>query len=480
MPQKLIDKNEKVKVRMAPSPTGPLHVGTARTAIFNYIFAQKYKGKFILRIEDTDIKRSEARWEKNIIDGFKWLGITWDEKPYHQSERAEIYTKYTEKLLKDGYAFYCWHTKEELEKERAAQTAKKEAPRHTCEHRDQKDLDKEKIKRSVIRFKNDTSGKIKFFDFIRGDIEFDAQLIGDFSIAKDIKAPLYNLAVVIDDYEMKISHVIRGEDHLSNTPKQILLQHALGITTPKYIHIALTLGPDKSKLSKRHGATAISAYADTGYLPQAMFNFLALLGWRPPGEKEIMSKDEIIKIFDVADMQQAGAIFDIEKLNWMNGEYIRALSLEKLVELCEPYLKKAGFINSSTDTNWLKKVVALEQKRIKKLSEIVDATKFIFEGIKYDPELLVWKKTDRAGTKDALEKLTSLVEGANEKSWAKENLEKIIMPAAEKMGDRGVMLWALRVALSGRKASPGPFEILEVLGKQKSLARMQEAMEKIS
>lgn len=493
----LIDKKEPVRVRMAPSPTGPLHIGTARTALFNYLFAKKYNGTFILRLEDTDRERSEEKWEDNIINGLSWLGISWDEGlqivnrksqvvknskgkygPYRQSERGEIYEKYIQSLLDEKKAFYCWHTQEELQKEQVEQNAQKQAPRHKCQYRDKGMENDEKRKvTSIIRFKNDGEGKISFFDFIRGTIEFEAQLLGDFSIAKNLHTPLYNFAVVIDDWEMNISHVIRGEDHISNTPKQILLQKALGFRTPKYIHAALILGSDKSKLSKRHGATSLSEYADIGYLPRAMFNFLALLGWRPSHDKEIMDAEEIIEEFSVENMQQAGAIFDIDKLNWMNGEYIRALPISKLTELTKPYFKKAGF---ETNDTTIEKIVALEHGRIKKLSDIIEATEFIFKDIRYEEELLVWKKMDPHELKHVLPRLEKIIEGINEKKWTKEEIEKIIMPEAEKVGDRGSMLWPLRVALTGRKASPGPFEVMEVLGKQKSLKRVQEAIEMLN
>ena len=373
----LIDNKEPVRVRMAPSPTGPLHIGTARTALFNYLFAKKYKGTFILRLEDTDRERSEKKWEDSIIKGLSWLGISWDEGlqitkkskgkygPYRQSERKEIYAKYIQSLLDEKKAFYCWHTQEELQEEQGKQNAQKQAPRHKCTYRNEEMGDDEERKAiSIIRFKNDGEGKIAFFDFIRGTIEFEAQLLGDFSIAKNLHTALYNFAAVVDDWEMNISHVIRGEDHISNTPKQILLQKALGFRTPKYIHAALILGSDKSKLSKRHGATSLSEYADAGYLPRAMFNFLALLGWRPSGDEEIMDTEEIIEKFSVENMQQAGAIFDIDKLDWMNGEYIRALPISKLTKLIKPYLKKAGF---EADDDTLEKIVALEHGRIKKL-----------------------------------------------------------------------------------------------------------------
>src|SRR3989338_4938546 len=295
----MTNKNKKVVVRIAPSPTGALHVGTARTALFNYLFAKHYSGKFILRIEDTDKERSDKKWEKDILDGLHWLGIDWDGKIHHQSKRIKIYKKYLDKMLKEKKAFYCSHTKEELNKERNEQTKQKQAPRHICSYRN-KDATKKNLKDAIIRFKNDTKDILKFNDLIRDEIKFESENFGDFSIAKSLTEPLYNFAVVIDDYQMKVTHIIRGEDHIPNTPRQILLQQALGMPMPKYAHLPLILGSDKRKLSKRHGATSVTEYKNLGYLPDTLFNFLAILGWRGKNdEKEIMKQGEIIKEFNI-------------------------------------------------------------------------------------------------------------------------------------------------------------------------------------
>ena len=321
---------QEIRVRIAPSPTGPLHLGTARTALFNYLFAKKNKGKFILRIEDTDIERSDEKYEKDIIENLKWLGLEWDEEIYRQSQRTAIYQKYIEKLLDSGQAFWCDHTKEELEKEKKEQMKKKEAPRHICNR-------KGKAKEGIIRF-HCPDKKIVFNDLIRGKLEFDGGLLGDISIAKDKNIPLYNFAAAIDDVEMKISHVIRGEDHISNTPKQILIQEALGLTPPQFAHLPLILGQDKSKLSKRHGAVSIGWYKKEGYLPEAMINFMVLLGWNPGTEKEIFSLKKLIKEFSLERVQKGGAIFNLERLNWINGQYIRQMDLDKLTKKCLVYL----------------------------------------------------------------------------------------------------------------------------------------------
>lgn len=348
-----------IRTRIAPSPTGNLHLGTARTALFNYLFACKNEGVFVLRIEDTDLARSDKKYEKDIIDGLKWLGIKWDEgidiggncAPYRQSERFAIYAKYIKKLLDEKKAFYCWHTKEELEKEKEEQTAKKELLRHVCNYKSQADHKTQKTADAIIRL-NASEKKITFNDLIRGEVKFDTALLGDISIAKSINEPLYNFAVVIDDYEMKISHIIRGEDHISNTPKQILIQEALGFSAPQYAHLPLILGSDRSKLSKRHGAVSINWYREQGYLPEAMVNFMAFMGWSPQSaqggqdaqNKEIFSMQELISEFSIEKIQKSGAIFNMEKLDWINGQYIRKLSIDKLVDLCIPYLKESGLI----------------------------------------------------------------------------------------------------------------------------------------
>jgi len=449
----------KIRVRMAPSPTGLFHIGTARSTLYNYLFARKNKGKFILRIEDSDLERSKKEYEDDIIEGIKWLGLDWDEGPFRQSARTEIYRKYIKKLLASDQAFYCDHSQEELEKEKREQMEKKEAPKHIC-HR------KGKAKKGIIRFRAPRE-KIVFNDLIRGKVEFESDLLGDFSIAKDEKTPLYNLGVVVDDAEMKISHVIRGEDHISNTPKQILLYRALDLAIPEFAHLPLILGPDRSKMSKRHDSVSIRQYREEGYLPSAMINFMALLGWNPGTEKEIFSLDELVKEFSLERIHKGGAIFDLDRLNWFNSQYIRQMNLDELTKKCLPYLPK------DVDLDYAQKVVALEQERMKKLSQISETTKFFFEDdLKYEPELLIWKKMASKEAKanlELLEKKLSEIE-----NFDREMLENEIMPLAEKYG-KGELLWPLRVALTGQRASPGPFEVMEVLGKEKTLKRLKKA-----
>jgi glutamyl-tRNA synthetase len=535
---KLIEPG-RVRVRIAPAPTGYLHIGTARTALFNYLFAKKYQGSFILRIEDTDIERSRPEYEKDIIENLKWLGIEWSEGPdiggeygpYRQSQRLEIYSKYLEKLLAEDKAYYCFCSEEELEAQRQYQMSIGQIPRYSGKCAG---LSKEEVKKylaegkpSIIRFRV-VAKKVEFNDLIRGKIEFDTSLMGDIAIAKNLTTPLYNFAVVIDDFEMKISHVIRGEDHISNTPKQILIQEALGFPRPEYAHLPLILGPDRAKLSKRHGAVAVAEYKKAGYLPEALINFMAFLGWNPGTEREIYSMSSLIKEFSLERIQKGGAIFNQKRLDFLNGFYIRQRSVEKLTELCLPYLISAGLIKkvgnnpgSPEETERLKifeeekpeykitetgegisletliKIVSLYQERLKKLSEISELTDFFFKDkLEYDKSLLKWKKMTDKEIRASLDKSEKILSKIKVEEWTRENLEKSLMPEAEKFAqeisrvgdlsaealakaDRGYLLWPLRVALTGKEASAGPFEIAEILGKEKTLKRIREAKEKL-
>jgi nondiscriminating glutamyl-tRNA synthetase len=513
-PQFKFTQPGEIRVRFAPSPTGFLHIGTARLALFNYLFAKKNKGVFVIRIEDTDKERSKPEYEKDIMDSLRWLGIEWDEGPdvggnygpYRQSERKEIYKKYLEKLLAEDKAYYCFCSEEELESQRQYQLSIGEAPKYSGKCRNlSKELSQKYLKegkKAVIRFKNEGK-KVEFEDLIRGKIEFNTSLIGDFVIAKDLNSPLYNFACVVDDFEMKISHVIRGEDHISNTPKQILIQEALNFPQPKYAHIPLILGPDRSKLSKRHGAVAISDYRRQGYLPEALINFMALLGWNPGTERELYSMASLIKEFSLEKVQKGSAIFNIKRLDFLNGFYIRQKSVDKLTQLCLPYLIENKMIQpidqdffqkykifetgEEIDLNSLQKIVSIYQKRLKKLSEITQLVDYFFkEKIEVNKELLRWKKMTDKELKKSLDRSEKILSKIKNEDWTKENLEKILIKEAEKFaidlnkgGDRGYLLWPLRVALSGKEASASPFEIADILGKEKVLKRIKEAKKQI-
>ena len=441
----------------------------------------------MLRIEDTDIERSDKKFEEDIFKGLKWLGIDADEGPeiggpygpYRQSERTQDYARAIQRLLDESKAFYCFHTEEELEKEKDELMAAKKPVLHVCEFRTLDLREAEMLTQTkpsfIIRFKTPPGRIISFSDIIRGDLSFESDLLGDFSIAKRVDVPLYNLAVVVDDEAMKISHVIRGEDHIANTPKQILLIEALGFSLPVYAHLPLILGQDRSKLSKRHGATSVIEYKEIGYMPETLFNFMTLLGWNPGTDQEIFTRDELIQQFSLEKVQKSGAIFDTIKLDWMNGEYIRKTSLNELTQACIPYLAKSSFGNNTSEDT-LRHIIALEQPRLKKLSEIADKVDYFFQMPVYDRELLRWKSMTDAELNESFDIAFKILDENREKSIS--DIEKIFLEKAAAMGDRGALFWPLRVALTGRKNSPGPFEIIPILGIDQTIERLQSAKQK--
>ncbi len=476
-----IKKEKQVRVRIAPSPTGVLHIGTVRAAFFNYLFSKKHKGKFVIRIEDTDKERSKKEYEKDILDGLKWLGIDWDEGPFRQSERGEVYKKYIQKLVDEKKVYYCFCSKEELDAQRQYLMSIGKPPRYDgkCHEFTEKEI-AEHLKQKkpyVLRLKVPHK-KIVFKDLLRGKIETDTDNFGDMVITKGIDQPLYNLAVVIDDYEMKISHVIRGEDHISNTPKQIVIAKALDIESPEYLHLPLILAPDKSKMSKRHGAVGVGEYQEQGYLPEALLNFLAFLGWNPGNNQEIFSLDQLIKEFSIEKIQKSGAIFNIQKLDWINGYYIRNMDLKELTKLCIPYLEKAKI--PTKDSKLLEKAISLYHERLKKLSEIGELISPLFKEQDYDKELLIWKKASPTEVKSSLDNVAKLLSKINDQKWTVKNITDELMKEADRVGDRGLVLWPLRVALSNKKASAGPFEIAEFLGQKETIKRIKTAIKKLS
>ncbi|HLD70266.1 MAG TPA: glutamate--tRNA ligase [Negativicutes bacterium] len=478
-------KTEKIRLRFPPSPTGPAHIGTVRTILFNYLFAKQNKGETVLRIEDTDKERSKLEWVQNIIDELHWLGIDWDEgpdvggphSPYKQSQRTEIYQKYLEQLLTEKKAYYCNCSAETLEEKKQKQTVLGLAPKYDGTCRDKNNI------AGVIRFKIEEK-KVHFEDMIRGRVEFDMGLLGDMVIAKDLQTPLYHFAVVVDDFEMKISHIIRGEDHISNTPKQILLQEALDFYQPIYAHIPLLLNPNKSKMSKRAGDVAVSDFHKNGYLPEAIINFIVLLGWNPGTEKELFTLDELVKEFSLQKVQKAGAVFNIQRLDFINGHYIKEKPIARLVELCLPYL--AEFDTAQFTKHQLEQIVELHRPRLKKLSEISAMADYFFKTPQYDTSLLAWAKMSSGEVKAALQTCKKVLEGAE--TFNAKSLEELLSREAElfnleknyPLKNKGYLLWPMRVALSGREASAGPFEIAEILGKEKTLQRINDAISLIS
>ncbi|MEK7103617.1 MAG: glutamate--tRNA ligase [Patescibacteria group bacterium] len=493
-----------IRVRLCPSPTGLLHIGTARTALFNILFARHNNGKVVFRMEDTDKERSTREFEKDIIDGLKWLGISWDEgmevggphQPYRQSERNDVYTPYIQKLLEKGSVYHCFCTTEKLDEDRQQATEEKRASIYpgTCAHLTSEEVDDRLQKGigSTLRFRVQPK-TIVFHDLIRGDVEFDTSLIGDIIIAKDVHTPLYHLAVVIDDHEMGVTHVIRGEDHISNTPKQMLLIEALGFALPTYGHLPIILSTTgKGKMSKRRDPVSITRdFRDKGYLPEAMINFMALLGWNPGTEQEIFSLDDLVSQFSFERVQKAGAIFNLEKLQWMNSQYIHALSHEELLMRTVPFLIEQGYVNGDADGSefvlktgetitrkTLMGYVALEQERAKILAEIPPAIAFCFaQSLDYDPALLLWKEASKEITKEMLVLGYDILKEIEDTDFNAAHLEESLKAViSQKELKNGMVLWPLRVALSGLQHSPSPFEIAHALGKDRVLQRIQHAI----
>ncbi|MBI2062469.1 MAG: glutamate--tRNA ligase [Candidatus Yanofskybacteria bacterium] len=468
-----------VKVRLAPSPTGFLHIGTAQSALYNWLFARKNGGEFYLRIEDTDKERSTKEYEQSILDALEWLGLKWDPPSpgfgrasgdfVRQSERAVKHREMLEQLLSEGKAFYCHHTQDELEAERRSQEGEKAPPRHVCSY---KDSEKGTISGGIIRLAvtRDAEAMVSFEDEIRGHIEFKTPLLGDFSIARSVDDPLYNFAVVVDDADMEITHIIRGEDHISNTPKQILIYEALGLPVPKFAHLPLILASDRSKLSKRHGAVAVVDYKKD-YLPEAVINFLGTMSFT--FSKEILTKEEMVGEFELSKVHKSGAVFDIKKLNWINSQYIRQLS--------------PGEFKSLTGLKVTDEAVPLITERLEKLSDVQNFDYFwkepsfakASEGkAEYDKELLKWKKSDLSKSLEALAEVKKIINDFDFKK-EKDELRKILDEFSVKIGDRGPVYWPLRVALTGKDKSPDPVDILSVLGKQETLKRIENAISKL-
>jgi glutamyl-tRNA synthetase len=479
-----------VIVRFPPSPTGLLHIGTVRTCLYNYLFAKKHGGKIVMRLEDTDTQRSTEEYADNIMSGLQNLGITWDDGPFKQSERGDIYKKHLQQLIDQEKAYFCFCTAEELEAERAEQQAKKLPPRYSGKCRSVRKAEAdERMKngeKAVIRFKVPEQKSIIFEDIVRGKVEINTREIADFVIAKDLKSCLYNFVVVVDDHEMNVSHVIRGEDHISNTPKQILIFEAFGWQSPQFAHLPLILNSDKSKLSKRKNDVSVDDYLQKGILPEALLNFLALLGWNTKDEKEIFTMDELTEHFELERVQKGGAIFDYERLLWMNGSWIRQLPVADVIERITPFLQNDEIIATqlnTVDTAFLTKAVATIHERLKTLAEAPELLRFYFvtnEEYTVDAELFPHQKmkVDLEMAKRSIGEGIAALENVSETDWTAAKIQVLLMNKVQELGIKnGQLLWPLRVALSNEKFSPGVFEILDVLGKAKSLARLHKAKE---
>ncbi|MDC0706153.1 MULTISPECIES: glutamate--tRNA ligase [Priestia] len=480
--------SSEVRVRYAPSPTGHLHIGNARTALFNYLFARNQNGKFIIRIEDTDQKRNIEGGEESQLRYLKWLGIEWDESidvggeygPYRQSERTEIYQKYTKELLEKGLAYHCYCTSEELEKEREEQQANSQMPRYSGKCRNltaeqRAELEAEGREPS-IRFRVPSNTEIKWNDIVKDEVSFESEGIGDFVIVKKDGTPTYNYAVAIDDYLMKMTHVLRGDDHISNTPKQILVYEALGWTPPVFGHMTLIVNENRRKLSKRDESIIqfIEQYKELGYLPEALFNFITMLGWSPVGEEEIFSKEQFIEIFDPARLSKSPALFDTSKLRWMNNQYMKQLDLDEVVALSVPHLVKAGKVEETRDAEteqWVRDLVALYQEQMSFGAEIVELTEMFFKKeIDYSEEAKAVLAEEQVPEvlKTFAEEISSLEE------FSADEIKAATKAVQKATGQKGKKLFMpIRVATTGETHGPELPKAISLLGKETVLARLE-------
>jgi len=469
---------KKIITRFAPSPTGELHIGGARTALFSFLFAKSHGGKFLLRIEDTDRERYIEGSVEHIIEALNWLGLSPDNRNniMFQSKRLDIYKKHAFDLVKAGHAYVCTCDKEKLEYDRRRQIEENKPPKYEghCRNKNIKpeDIENENF---VIRMKIPLSGKIKFNDLIRDDVEFDYSLIDDQIILKSDGFPTYHLASVIDDHEMNVTHVIRADEWLASTPKHLLLYQMFSWKAPFFAHLPMILAPDKSKLSKRHGATGVFEFKSLGYLPEAIINFIALLGWHLKEDKEIFSFKEILNQFSLDRVQKGAAIFDIKKLNWMNSQYIKEKSAKELLSSIDKIYGKE-FIG---DENLALKILEIGKMRMEKLSDFKTLKESFDLAGDYGADLLKWKKDTLENAKENLRRCNEVVKTLIMGEFNQKTSEKYLMPLADSAG-RGEVLWPLRVALSGKEKSPGPFEIMHVIGKEETLRRIELALKKLN
>ncbi len=467
-----------VRVRFAPSPTGYLHVGGARTALFNWLFARKMKGTLILRIEDTDFERSTPEMVEGIVQGMKWLGLDWDEGPFFQSQRLEKYQETAKKILEAGQAYYCFCTKDQLEARRSVLQAAGQPPKYEGNCRKISRVEAERRiaggESAVLRFMVPQGGVTVIPDAVFGNVEFANIELEDFVLLRSDGIPTYHLSVVTDDIDMRITHIIRGADHLSNTPKQILQYRALNAAMPIFAHVPLILGPDKTRLSKRHGATSVIAYRDEGIVPEAFRNFLALLGWTPAeSTREVMRDDELISAFGLENISHSNAVFDRDKLDWFNTEYIRSYPAERLFPLIEEEWKKAN-IHPVADRQWLLSTIDLLKPRARNLKDFSVAFRGYFsDDFTYDPAAIEKFLKDDA-TRNALSDLAQRYAALSE--FTEQNAEQVLRDlAAEKGVKAGGFINGSRVALTGQAVAPSLFAIMVALGREKTIARLQAA-----
>jgi len=437
-----------VRVRFAPSPTGELHIGGARTALFNYLVARASNGTFILRIDDTDLERSRPEYTEALLNALRWLGLDWDEGPYFQSQRLEEYNRAAARLLEEGKAYHCYCTPEELAAGRSP----------------------------VIRLRTPDRGVTVVRDLIRGEVRFDNSTLDDFIIVKSNGLPTYNFASVVDDALMEITDVIRGEEHLSNTPRQQLCIEALGYEAPRYAHVPMILAPDRSKLSKRHGATSVEEFRERGYLPEALLNYIALLGWSP-GEKEIISLSEMIALFSLERVNRTAAIYDVSKLTWMNGHYLREAPLERLAEKALPFFEREGLLRApleGEELSYYQKVVDTVRDRVKTLAELAEASTYFYrDDFPYDSKG-VEKHFRKEGSAELLRRAAALLRELE--PFEMETIESAYRALSEELGiSAGRLIHSTRLAISGRTMGPGLFDIIVLLGRRRTVERLEKA-----
>jgi len=465
--------SDSVRVRFAPSPTGHLHIGGARTALFNWLFARHHNGTFILRIEDTDTTRSTGEYIEAIIEGMRWLNLDWDEGPFRQTDRFDIYRSYVERLLREGKAYHCYCTPEELEQRRQQALAEGKTPKYDGRCRNL--AGPLPGRTATVRFRMPEEGTTILHDMIKGPIEFENTLLDDMIILRTDGTPTYNFVVVVDDIDMKITHIIRGDDHVNNAPKQLHIYNAFGWEPPQFGHLPMILGSDKARLSKRHGATSVMAYRDMGYLPDALVNYLVRLGWSY-GDQEVFTRDELIKFFSLDNVGESAAVFNPEKLLWLNSQYIMNSPPERLAELVIPFLVKAGLISEGQhlDMQWLSKAVLTLRERTRTLVELALSMKYyLLEEIDIDQ-----KAKEKFLKPEGIKLLTDLrdaLEGLAE--FTVPEIEKVFSSLVEKHGIKlGSLAQPARVAITGGTASPGIFEVFEVIGKRKVLKRLEKVI----
>jgi glutamyl-tRNA synthetase len=466
-----------VRTRFAPSPTGYLHIGGARTALFNYLFARRYGGKFILRIEDTDHERSTPEAIKAILDAMTWLQLEWDEGPFYQTERYPLYKEKIRQLLAEGKAYPCTCTVEELNAKRQLAQKEKRKPAYDGTCRPAKGIipDLPAGKPYTIRFRSPREGTTVVEDAVKGDVVFDNRELDDLIIARSDGTPTYNFCVVVDDIDMAITHIIRGDDHLSNTPRQIQLYQALGQPLPKFAHVPLILGTDKARLSKRHGATSVTAYRDMGYFPEAVVNYLVRLAWSH-GDQEIFSRQELIEKFTLENVGKAAGVFNPEKFLWVNFTYLKARPLSQLAEEIIPFIQAKGY-PIPQDKGWLEKMIATLQERAKTLVDLVDQAHFyLTDNITIDD-----KAAKKFLTADAAQPLSKLTEKLNRlDDFNETNIEQAFSVVLQELGlPMGQLAQPVRVALTGSTVSPGIHEVIAVLGKERTMRRLQAALARL-